>query len=116
MSERGSAGATGGDTPYQGPEPFVEGPGIGFITSEPPPGSTLSLSGGEIAIQLRIFTPRAIPGARITGDLHIRSFGVSCLILRGVQDLAAGRTETVVIRGSTLILSRRPSVTLVRAE
>jgi hypothetical protein len=97
----GLALAQGGDLSYKGPEPFVEAPGIAFVTSQPPPGSTLSLSGGEIAIQLRIFTPRAIPGARIIGELHMRGFGNFCLTLSGAQDLEAGRTETAVIRGST---------------
>ena len=97
----GVAWANNSDLSYKGPKPFVEAPGIAFVMSEPPPGSTLSLSGGEIVMQLHVYSPQAITGARIAGELAIGGFSSGCLTLQGVQDLAAARTETVVIRGTT---------------
>lgn len=82
-------------------EPFVSGPGIAFLGSSPPPGSTLSRSSGSLAIQLRIFSPEGVTGAVITTAFFTQSTLVPCLLLTTRHDLAASQTEIVVVSGPT---------------
>ena len=72
----GVAVASGDPGGYEGPQPFVEGPGISLETTTPPSGSTLSLSQGQLVVQLGIFSPEEMPGARIQADLLQANGGV----------------------------------------
>ena len=87
---------------YEGPHPFEDGPGVEFVTSDPPPGSTLSLSSGHIAIQLNLFSPQPMPGARIRAELALSQNGGPCIVVQTHHDLPGGRTESVVVSGPIL--------------
>jgi tetratricopeptide (TPR) repeat protein len=89
--------------PYSGPQPFVEANGVAFLSSDPPPGSTLSLSNGFLALRLDVFSVKTLTGARITADL-IQTAGpdARCFVLEGSHDLPAGQRQTVVLSGPTL--------------
>ena len=52
--------------PYAGPQPFEDLPGIEFVGSNPPPGSTLSLSSGTISLELRLYSLETMAGANVT--------------------------------------------------
>lgn len=80
-------------------EPFVSGPGIAFVGSDPPPGSSLS-PGGSLALQVRVFSPSDVPGAEITASLYTQNFPfAACLIFQSRQDLRGGRSEIVTVAG-----------------
>ena len=98
----GVAAASKPPQEYSGPRPFVDAPGVEFVTSDPPPGSTLSLSGGQIAIQLLVYAPQSMPGASIRAELAMSDNGGPCIVVGTHQDLAAGRKESVVVSGPTL--------------
>jgi Tfp pilus assembly protein PilF len=88
---------------YDGPMPFEDLPGIAFVNSDPPPGSTLLLRGGTISVELQVYSLQTLPGARITAELvqGFASFGGACIALQGTHDLAAGITTSVVLSGPT---------------
>ncbi|MCG6926384.1 MAG: tetratricopeptide repeat protein [Acidobacteria bacterium] len=89
---------------YDGPKPFEDLPGVEFVGSNPPPGSTLSLSGGTLSVELRVYSLQTLPGARITADLAPGGSGAAapCFTLEGTHDLESGRTVAVVISGPTV--------------
>jgi hypothetical protein len=88
--------------PYAGPQPFEDLPGIEFVSSNPPPESTLSLSSGTLSLHLRVYSLETMMGATVTADLAAPSFNSSsCIILSGTHDLRARENETVVLTGPT---------------
>ncbi len=98
----GIAAASKPPEAYVGPEPFVDSPGIAFVASNPPPGSTLSLSSGTLSLELRIYSPETLMGAKIVAQLAASAFSsASCIVLRGTHDLQGGRAESVVLSGPT---------------
>jgi hypothetical protein len=85
---------------YTGPQPFSEAPGISLEATDPPSGSALSLSHGQVTIQLGVFATKDLPGARIEAEL-VQSHGGTCIVLNTHQDLPASRTVSVVVSGPT---------------
>lgn len=92
---------SGGPTEYSGPRPFEDAPGLAFVSSTPPLGSTLSLTSGFITMELRVFSTHTMAGARITATLHVAGVSSHCISISGVHDLEAGRTTSIVIGGPT---------------
>ena len=86
--------------PYAGPQPFSEAPGVSLESIDPPSGSTLSLSHGQITVQLGVFSMEDMPGARIEAEL-VQSHGGTCIVLNTSQDLPPSRTVSVVLAGPT---------------
>jgi tetratricopeptide (TPR) repeat protein len=88
--------------PYSGPQPFEDLPGVDFVSSDPPPESTLSLSGGFISIVLSMYAVEDMPGATVTVELASPSFNSSsCIILTTTHDFVARRRDSVVVSGPT---------------
>jgi tetratricopeptide (TPR) repeat protein len=80
-------------------EPFVSGPGIAFVASDPPPGSMLS-PGGSLALQLRVFSPSDVPGAQVTASLYgQRLVSSACLMFQAALNLSGGRSDVVTVAG-----------------
>ena len=96
--------------------PFVTGPGIAFVGSTPPPGSTLSLSSGTLTLQLQVFSPNEVPGAIITASLYEPQSSGPCYGFTTTRDLPAGRTEVVTLGGplAAARLPCRPGVTIIQ--
>lgn len=94
--------ASQGGGPYAGPQPFSEAPGISLVATDPPSGSTLSLSGGQVSVQLNVYAVEAMPGAIIVAELtHGNGNGNGCISLTKSQDLPAGQTTAVLLSGPT---------------
>ena len=80
-------------------EPFVTGPGIEFVSSQPPPGGTISSSGGFLALELRIFSPDEVPNALVTATLFTSVGLAPCLLFSSRHDLPARQAVAVTVNG-----------------
>jgi tetratricopeptide (TPR) repeat protein len=88
---------------YAGPKPFADGPGVAFVASNPPPESTLSLSSGSLSLDLRIYSPQTILGARIIAELAEEGRALSsCIVLETSSDLRGGQPQSVLLSGPTV--------------
>ncbi len=85
---------------YTGPQPFSEAPGISLETIDPPSGSTLSLSGGQVTVQLGVFSTEEIPNALIVAELAHSN--APCIRLSTTRDLPAGQRVSVILAGPTI--------------
>jgi len=69
------------------------------FTLHPSPGP----SSGSLSLELRIYSPQTIMGARIIAELAEEGRALSsCIILEASSDLPGGQAESVVLSGPTV--------------